>query len=70
VKIDDQIAVQITARIAWMRTRAARDAKRAAPFQDRANAAGSELSRQVSVDLEADADLNEGRGGPGHWRVP
>src|SRR6266849_5546218 len=33
----------------------------------RTNAAGSELSRQVPVDLEADADLNEGRGAPGHW---
>src|SRR2546425_13018158 len=32
-----------------------------------ATAAGSELSRQVPVDLEADADLNEGRGAPGHW---
>src|SRR5260370_3426003 len=28
---------------------------------------GSELSRQVPVDLEPDADLNEGRGCPGHW---
>src|SRR5262249_45565289 len=27
---------------------------------------GSELSRQVPVDLEADADLNKGRGCPGH----
>src|SRR5262245_32105892 len=29
--------------------------------------AGSELSRQVPVDLKPDADLNEGRGCPGHW---
>jgi hypothetical protein len=34
---------------------------------ERANAAGSELSRQVPVDLEPDADLNEGRGAPSHW---
>jgi hypothetical protein len=26
----------------------------------------SELSRQVAVDLKADADFNEGRGGPSH----
>src|SRR6266704_1753015 len=37
------------------------------PVQVCATAAGSELSRQVPVDLEADADLNEGRGAPGHW---
>src|SRR5262249_61222818 len=36
-------------------------------FQDRAAAAGSELSRQGPVDLEPAADLNEGRGAPGHW---
>jgi uncharacterized protein (TIGR02246 family) len=36
------------------------------PIQNRANAAGSELSRQVPVDLEPDTDLNEGRGCPGH----
>src|SRR5262245_19744516 len=36
-------------------------------IQDHASAAGSELSRQVPVDLEPDADLNEGRGAPGHW---
>jgi hypothetical protein len=41
-----------------------------APVQDRASAAGSELSRQVPVDLEADADLNEGRRCPGHWSFP
>src|SRR5262249_10826571 len=35
-------------------------------IRDRANAAGSEISRPGPVDLEADADLNEGRGGPGH----
>ena len=27
---------------------------------------GSELGRQVTVDLQADADFNESRGGPGH----
>src|SRR6266567_6260471 len=27
----------------------------------------SEFGRQIPVDLEADADLNEGRGVPGHW---
>src|ERR1700730_12376465 len=37
------------------------------PVQVRATSAGSELGRQVAVDLEADADLNEGRGAPGHW---
>ena len=31
-----------------------------------ANASGSELGRQVAVDFEADADLDEGRGCPGH----
>jgi hypothetical protein len=31
-----------------------------------AAAAGSELGWQVAVDLETDADLNEGRRGPGH----
>ena len=30
------------------------------PIQDRREASGSELGRQVSVDLEADADLDEG----------
>ena len=29
--------------------------------------AGSELSRQVSVDLKPDADLSKSRGCPGHW---
>ena len=29
--------------------------------------AGSELSRQVPVDLKPDADLNKSRGCPGHW---
>ena len=37
------------------------------PVQVRATSAGSELSRQIPVDLEADADLNERRGAPGHW---
>ena len=32
-----------------------------------ANGPGSEFGRQIPVDLEADADLNEGRGGPRHW---
>ena len=31
---------------------------------------GSELGRQVAVDLEADTDLNERRGCPGHGRRP
>jgi hypothetical protein len=59
----------MTARIAWMRPRArgARHAKRAPPVQVRATSAWSELSRQVPVDLEADADLKEGRGAPSHW---
>jgi len=33
------------------------------PIQDRRKS-GSELGRQVPVDLQADADLNEGRGYP------
>jgi hypothetical protein len=59
----------MTPRLAWMRGRTgvARYAERAAPFQDRPKCGGSELSRQVPVDLEPDADLNEGRGAPGHW---
>jgi hypothetical protein len=40
------------------------------PVHVRATSVGSELSRQVPVDLEADADLNEGRGAPGHWSLP
>jgi hypothetical protein len=28
------------------------------------------LGRQIAVDLEADADLNEGRRCPGHWSFP
>jgi hypothetical protein len=47
-------------------TAAARYAKRAA-IQMCTTSAGSELSRQVPVDLKPDADLNEGRGCPGHW---
>src|SRR5437870_1006241 len=39
------------------------------PVQVRATSEGSELGRQVAVDLEADADLDEGRGGPGHWSL-
>jgi hypothetical protein len=35
------------------------------PIQDRRKW-GSELGRQIPVDLQADADLNEGRGCPGH----
>jgi hypothetical protein len=31
---------------------------------------GSELSRQIAVDLESDADLDEGGGCPGHWPFP
>src|SRR5262245_65369726 len=37
------------------------------PVQVCASSVGSELSRQVPVDLKPDADLNEGRGCPGHW---
>jgi hypothetical protein len=37
------------------------------PIQDRRKWAGSELGRQIPVDLQADADLNEGGGCPGHW---
>src|SRR6516165_11732550 len=47
--------------------RASRATSNGPPVQVRATSAGSELSRQVAVDLEADADLNEGRGAPGHW---
>ena len=36
------------------------------PIQDRRRRAGSELGRQIPVDLQADADLNEDRGCPGH----
>src|SRR6516165_5521640 len=46
-------------------TVATRYAKRAAS-SGCASSAGSELSRQVPVDLKPDADLNEGRGCPGH----
>jgi hypothetical protein len=49
------------------RMRASRAMSNGPPVQVGANSAGSELSRQVPVDLEADADLNEGRGAPGHW---
>jgi hypothetical protein len=30
----------------------------------------SELGRQIAVDLEADADLDEGWSGPGHGDLP
>jgi hypothetical protein len=33
----------------------------------RANTRKSELGGQIPVDLKTDADLNEGRGCPGHW---
>ena len=36
------------------------------PIQDRRRRAGSELGRQIPVDLQAYADLNEDRGCPGH----
>src|SRR5215467_13914275 len=39
------------------------------PVQVCATSVGSELSRQIPVDLEADADLNEGWGCPGHVRA-
>jgi len=51
------------------RARGARYAKRVAPFRAAQLRRGSELSRQVPVDLEADADLNEGWGCPGHLVV-
>ena len=59
----------MTATVAWMRepVRASAATSSGTPVQVRASSAGSELSRQVPVDLEADADLNEGRGAPGHW---
>jgi len=34
---------------------------------DRPEGSESEFGRQIPVDLEADADLNEGWGCPGHW---
>src|SRR6516164_324585 len=59
----------MSATVAWMRehTRASPVTPSGPPVQVRASSAGSELSRQVPVDLEPDADLNEGRGAPGHW---
>src|SRR5262249_37576184 len=59
----------MTATVAWMRERMrASAATPSGPLvQVGASSAGSELSRQVPVDLEADADLNEGRGAPSHW---
>jgi len=59
----------MTATVAWMRERMRTSAATpsGSPVQVRASSAGSELSRQVPVDLEPDADLNEGRGAPGHW---
>src|SRR5438309_1640615 len=40
------------------------------PARRQAEAEGSELGRQIAVDLEPDADLDEGRSSPGHGRVP
>src|SRR6516165_10362817 len=59
----------MTATVAWMREcmRTSAATPSGSPVQVGATSAGSELSRQVPVDLEADADLNEGRGAPGHW---
>jgi hypothetical protein len=37
------------------------------PYRIDAEGAGSELGRQIPVNLQADADLNEDRGCPGHW---
>src|SRR5262249_28705978 len=67
-KSDDDVGAEMTATVAWTRElrRLARTPS-GPPVQLRATSAGSELSRQVPVDLEADADLNEGRGAPGHW---
>src|SRR5262249_29167447 len=58
----------MTATVAWMHEcmRASAATPSGSPVQVRASSAGAELSRQVAVDLEADADLNEGRGAPGH----
>jgi hypothetical protein len=36
------------------------------PIQDRREWAGSEFGRQIPVDFQADTDLNEDRGCPGH----
>jgi hypothetical protein len=62
---DDDVQAETTTAIAWMREPPAMP--NGPPVQVRATSAGSELSRQVPVDLEADADLNERRGAPGHW---
>src|SRR6516165_9511972 len=40
------------------------------PLRTQANGPRSELGRQVPVDLEADADFNEGRGSPRHLSSP
>jgi hypothetical protein len=45
--------------------RRAQDARSNRPIQDRRKW-GSELGRQIPVDLQADADLNKSRGCPGH----
>src|SRR5262249_62227951 len=58
---------EMTAKIARMRGRARFARQAGGPIQDRAAAAETELSRQGPVDLEPDADLNHGRGCPGHW---
>jgi len=59
----------MTARIAWMRDLAPAMPNGSPPFRTAQLRRGSELSRQVPVDLEADADLNEGWGCPGHLVV-
>ena len=59
----------MTATVAWMREcmRASAATPSESPVQVGATSAGSELSRQIPIDLKPDADLNEGRGAPGHW---
>src|SRR5262249_28207075 len=64
----DDVRAGTTATVAWMRERirASPATPSGSPVQVRASSEGSELIWQVPVDLEADADLNEGRGAPGH----
>ena len=45
---------------------AAERGRSVAHVHDRRRKVESELGRQIPVDLQADADLNENRGGPGH----
>jgi hypothetical protein len=45
---------------------AAAPSRRGGRKQENLNQSGSELSRQIAVDLKADADFDECRCGPGH----